>query len=124
MNSFRWLSLVLAVTMLLTGSLPLAVRAQQPQQPAQEAPQAPEEQAKGPGAGYALGAVVVNVIHIPGKLALCTIGGVLGLATLGITIGSGYRAAARIMEEGCGRPWVITPQDLKGDSYDHPERMY
>jgi hypothetical protein len=57
---------------------------------------------------------VVNVVHIPGKTVLCTLSTGVGLAALAVTLGTGYRTTAWIIEEGCGGPWTVTARDLKG----------
>lgn len=118
MDGFRWLNIMLVAALLLAGPLAPVTRAQQP-----EAMKAPGDSAGGADVAYGMGAVAVNVIHIPGKLVLCALGGALGLVTLGITFGSGYRAAARVVQEGCGSPWVITAKDLK-EVREEPGRMY
>lgn len=124
MDGFRSLSIALAVGVLLTGPLSPVAWAQQPQQPTlyEEAIKAAE--AKKPGAVHQVGAVVVNVVHIPGKVALCALGTGVGLLALVLTLGSGYRTAAWMAEEGCGGTWVVTAQDLKGERHEEPARMY
>ncbi len=127
MNRFRWLSLVVALALLLNGPLALAVRAQQPQQPdlSQEAPKPSAPQAKEPGdGGYELLAVGANVVNIPGRTVTCILGAAVGFAALVITLGSGYRTATWALEEGCRGPWVLTADDLKGRPRDESMSRY
>lgn len=127
MNGFRWLSLVLAVAVLLNWPLALAVQAQQPQTPesSQEAPTAPAPQAEEPGAGaYDLLAVGANVVNIPGRAVTCLLGTAVGFAVMAITLGSGYRTAAWVAEDGCRGPWVLTADDLKGRPADDSMSRY
>jgi hypothetical protein len=118
MRISKVMSLVLAVTLALSG--PVTALAQSrgsgaaPAMPA-ETPQAAEADKSEAGeTAYRVGAGVATVINIPMRGALCIMGGGFGLAVLVITFGSGYRAAARVAEEGCGGPWVITAEHLKG----------
>jgi hypothetical protein len=62
---------------------------------------------------YDVAGGVVTALKAPFNVALCALGGVLGLAIFAGTLGSGYRAAARTVEEGCGGPWVVTGDDLR-----------
>jgi len=126
MDGFRSLSIALVVAVLLTGPLARVALAQQPQPPLlyEEAVKAAKPAAKEPGVVHQAGAVVANVVHIPGKVALCALGTGFGLVALAITLGSGYRTAARLAEEGCGGQWVVTAQDLAGERHEEPSRMY
>lgn len=62
---------------------------------------------------YDVAGGVVTALKAPFNVALCALGGVLGLAIFAGTLGSGYRAAARTVEEGCGGPWVVTGDDIR-----------
>ncbi len=118
MSLAKVLSAALAVSMTLTG--PVAVMAQSKEPEA--APKAPAETAAvqksdtpGPeDAAYKVGAGVATVVNLPMRTGLCALGAAAGLVTLIATFGSGYRFAARVAEEGCGGPWIITPEHLKG----------
>lgn len=117
MNFIKALSLVLAVVVTLSG--PVAVRAQTMESgtsaKAAEAPPAQEGvKDLSADAAYELGAGVATVVNIPLRGALCGFGGLVGFAVMVITFGSGYRAAAKVVEEGCSGPWIITPEHLKG----------
>ncbi|HXG15907.1 MAG TPA: hypothetical protein VNK50_06635 [Calidithermus sp.] len=62
---------------------------------------------------YDVAGGVVTALKAPFNVALCALGGVLGVAVFAVTLGSGYRAAARTVEEGCSGPWVVTGDDLR-----------
>lgn len=116
MDSFRWVSIGLVVALILVGPLSAVGWAQQPKVLYEETIKAAEAPApaKLPDTAYQVGAIVVNVVHIPGKTALCLLSTGVGLAALAATLGTGYRTTAWIMEEGCGGPWMVTARDLKG----------
>jgi hypothetical protein len=90
--------------------------------PGPQVPQPPDlfqetlktRQARG-HAGHAVGVVLVNAFHVPGKAILCALGGIAGTGLLLVTFGSAYRATARVVEEGCGGKWVVTADDLRSD---------
>ncbi|MFQ5932779.1 MAG: hypothetical protein ACE5MM_10255 [Nitrospiraceae bacterium] len=67
-------------------------------------------------------AAVVNVVHVPGKLIICTVSAVVGFVALVISLGSGYETTADLVREGCRGPWVITPDDLEGPDFSMPDR--
>lgn len=115
MNGVRWLSLFLAVALLVTGSLAPAGWAQQPDAvKATEQRMVMEPEPKGMSPEfYSIAAGAATVVNIPGRTVLCVTGTAVGLAVLLITFGSGYRAATRVVEEGCRGPWVITADDVK-----------
>jgi predicted lipid-binding transport protein (Tim44 family) len=122
----RVLSLVVAIAVSWSVALaPLPAAAQSetppaaPAQPAQQpdlyqealkASQAPPRQNE---AAYQTGAVVASAFSVPGRVILCGLGSGLTLATLLVTLGTGYSAAKSIFEEGCLGKWVVTPEDLR-----------
>lgn len=105
----KLVSVVLVVALVLSGPLAPVAWAQEKtggqMEPAAE---------KGDGA-WMLGAAVATGVNIPGRTALCALGGVAGFAVLLLSIGSGYQLAGRAWQEGCAGPWVITPAHLKGE---------
>ena len=62
---------------------------------------------------YDVGAGLANVAYVPGKMIVCGLGAVAGVALLLLTLGSAYKAAAAAGEEGCGGKWVLTGDDLR-----------
>ena len=126
MEQFRWLSVVLVVALLVAGPLAPQAWAQQREQPKlyEEPVKAPEAPAKEPGPAYQAGAVGVNLVRVPGKAVVCVIGGAVGFVALLITAGSGYRAAASVVKEGCGSPWTITARDLQEAMKEDADKMH
>lgn len=117
-------SLVLAVV--LTLSAPLNVLAQSKESEATAAnPPSPADDAAASDlrdVPYYVGAGFATVINIPLRTGLCALGSGVGLFVMVISLGSGYRAAARVVEEGCGGPWLITPAHLKGTEQSTSDR--
>jgi hypothetical protein len=62
---------------------------------------------------YGAGAVLTNIFLIPGRAITCTLGAGLGVAVLGVTLGTGYKAAAAAFDEGCGGKWIVSGDDLR-----------
>lgn len=103
---FKLVSVVLMVGLALSGPLaPLAW--------AQEKSEGQMAPAKKDDSAWELGAAVVNTLHVPGKVVLCGLGAVTGIAVLAVTLGSGYGATARLWDEGCGGRWIVTAADLR-----------
>ena len=107
----RWLCAVLAVVLALTGTLaafPAPAGAQMP-----TAPEAPPPNLE-PTDGDRAGAVAMNFVYAPGKFITCTVGTLATTALLLLTFGTAYSAAKNVFNEGCGGPWLLTPEDLSG----------
>ena len=107
----RWLCAVLAVVLALTGTLatfPAAAGAQMPTAPEPTPPNLE------PTAGDHAGAVAMNFVYAPGKFITCTVGTLATTALLLLTFGTAYTAAKNVFNEGCGGPWLLTPEDLSG----------
>jgi hypothetical protein len=113
----------LLTVVLLAGPLAPIAGAQQPTQPAQ--PPAPdlfqetlkaEQEAERSRGLYDAGAVAVNVFLVPGRAITCFLGGVVGVALLAATFGTGYRATSAVVHEGCGGKWMVTGDDLRPDT--------
>lgn len=131
-TAIRSLTVVLIVSLLAAGPLAPAARAQQPatppapppgsMQPAPAQPDLFQETLKAQRSAerfdgmYGAGAVVVNSFLIPGRGITCVLGSLLGVVVLAATLGSGYKAAAGVANEGCGGKWVVTGEDLRPDS--------
>jgi len=118
----------LLVMGLLGGPLATVVGAQQPAPPPAPSAQPPapdlfqeslkaERASSGQGSGlYGVGAVVTNIFLVPGRAFTCALGGVVGVGVLAVTLGTGYRAAAAVWQEGCGGKWFVSGDDLRPDS--------
>jgi hypothetical protein len=131
MTISRWLCALLAVVVALAGPLaPVGAWAQA---------QAPGPAAAAPGGGYErtryideltptpateghrVGAVFVNMVHVPGKAILCGVGTLLSTTVLLLTFGSGYPLAVKTFEEGCHGDWVLKPEHLSGQIQRPPD---
>lgn len=116
----RFVTSIIVAAFALAGPLAPMAHAQQPAQPAQ--PDLFQETLKAQRASdssqgyYDAGAVAVNTVLIPGKALMCAAGGILGSAMLLATFGSGYKASAYIVNEGCGGKWVVKGDDLRPDA--------
>ena len=62
---------------------------------------------------YSVFAGVATGFLFSGRAMTCTLGGVVSVGVLIFTLGSGYRAATRVIEEGCGGKWTVTADDLR-----------
>ncbi|HMH49384.1 MAG TPA: hypothetical protein VK548_04070 [Candidatus Acidoferrum sp.] len=114
----RVIACTLAVVVFL-GMLPSRALAQQPAPAAPASPPAvvevmPAERPAGPGADvYDVGATVITVARAPFNAAICALGAVAGLTLFAITLGSGYRATTRTIEEGCAHRWIVRGDDIR-----------
>ncbi len=112
----RSIALTLVLS-LLSGPLGTLAYAQQPaaQQPdlMQDALKTANPSHSGTSGAYDVGAGLANVAYVPGKVLVCGLGVVAGVALLVLTVGSGYKAAAAVGEEGCGGKWVLKGDDLR-----------
>ena len=71
-------------------------------------------------------ASVATGFLIPGRAFTCGLGGIVAGGLLLFTLGSAYRAATRVMEEGCGGKWKVTADDLRStrSMIDVPVQSY
>ena len=65
------------------------------------------------GAGATAAAVVSDVFYVPGKAIVCSVSGVLWVATMGLTFGTLYNEATDFVKGGCGGRWLLTGEDIK-----------
>lgn len=120
MTSWNRAVSALLTALLLAGSLATTANAQQPAQP--PAPDLFQETLKAEratarqNAAYDAGAVVTNIFLVPGRAITCGLGGVVGVVVLAATLGTGYRAASSVWQEGCGGKWLVTGEDLRPDT--------
>lgn len=119
----RWLCAVLVVALAFAGplgalSLPTPAAAQT--SPMASTGDRPAEDTE-PTEGDRIGAGFMNVVYVPGKAIVCSVGTVATVTLLLITFGSGYRAAKDIFMEGCSGDWVLTPEHLSGKVPLRPE---
>ncbi len=124
MNTIRGVAAWVLVVVMLLGPIPLQALAQQPAQPSQPEPM--QDVLKEDGQpwrgvdGYDVGAGLVTVLRLPFNIALCAVGTAAGTALFALTLGSGYKASTRVIEEGCAQKWFVRGRDLRpspaGDS--------
>jgi hypothetical protein len=123
-NGLRLVALVAVIAVALGGPLAPVAVAQQPM----TADLVPERLAETPRErgidAYDVGAGVITVLKAPFNVGLCVLGTALGLTLFGLTLGSGYQASTRVVEEGCATKWRVTGDDIRprhvGDYTDHP----
>jgi hypothetical protein len=73
-----------------------------------------------PGAGYVVGSVAATTLNIPMKTGLCLSSIAVGSAFFILTLGTAGRETAGLIKEGCGGPYIITPEQLKGEGGAKP----
>lgn len=88
-----------------------------PQADAQQAGPSQPEQAQ-PGAGYVVGSIAATTLNVPLKSALCVGSIAVGAVFFILTAGTTGRETAGLVKEGCGGPYIITPEHLKGEGGD------
>ncbi len=116
MDWMRWLSVVLVVALLLTGSPGLVARAQQSQELEYSEAGILLEESAGPA--YGVGAGVATAVAWPLRAVTCVSGAVLGFTVLAVTFGSQARTAMAIAEEGCGGTWIFTEDQMRGGTWE------
>jgi hypothetical protein len=116
----KWVFAVLAV-LLAAGPLgPMAAVAQTtstataPVQPMQSMqPETVDESVtRPPGTGAKIGAGVLNVVYLPGKVITCSAGTLVAGAFMLATFGTAYREATSFFNEGCGGAWLLTAEQV------------
>ncbi|HXJ78665.1 MAG TPA: hypothetical protein VMS64_08305 [Candidatus Methylomirabilis sp.] len=65
-----------------------------------------------PTQGDRVGAGVLNVVYVPGKAILCSVGTLASAGLMLLTFGSAYHDAVALFQEGCAGRWVLTPYDV------------
>jgi hypothetical protein len=65
---------------------------------------------------YTAQAVVVNIFLVPGRAITCAAGAIVGVTILAVSLGSGYRPATAMFNEGCGGKWIVKGDDLRPDT--------
>jgi hypothetical protein len=112
----RSIALAVALSLLFSGPFATFAAAQQPVPPPPPLLQEEMKTSEGapePSAAYDVGAGLVNVFYVPGKVITCTVGAAVGVALLALTFGTGYRAAVAVGKDGCGGKWAVTGEDLR-----------
>jgi hypothetical protein len=116
----KWVSAVFAA-MLAAGPFgPMAAVAQTsatataPLQPMQSMqPETSEESTtRPPGTGAKIGAGVLNVVYLPGKVLTCGAGTFAAGVFMLVTFGTAYREATSFFNEGCRGAWLLTAEQV------------
>lgn len=106
MKSGKIFCLILALSIALPGPIRGVARSQE-EQPSAEAPTEVIEVEFHPLAS------VLTAMNIPARAALCGLNSWLASIVMLFSAGMRYADAAKMMEEGCSGPWVITPEMLE-----------
>ena len=56
---------------------------------------------------------VLTAMNIPARGVLCGLTGLMAGIVMAASAGMRYADAAKMMEEGCSGPWIITPEMLE-----------
>lgn len=113
------------VVSFLAGPLAPLASAQQPTPPqpdvfketmkASEPPVARGDDVRLDETFYDITAGVMTGFLVPGRAITCAAGGGVSILVLLLTFGSAYKAATRVLEEGCGGKWIVRGEDLMPD---------
>lgn len=110
MGNRGWLGVVLIAVLGITGLLAPLAAAQTAMQSMQ--PEVAETSAPPPGTGAKIGAGVLNVVYLPGKVIVCGAGTVVAGGLMLLTFGSAHREAVSFFNEGCAGSWVLSAEQV------------
>jgi len=71
-----------------------------------------------PSGGAVAGAVVSDIIYIPGKVCTCVLSGAFWTVGMVLTAGTIYKDAGCFVHNACGGKWVIRGEDMSS-----PQKM-
>ena len=102
MKSGKAICLILALAVELSGPLAGRARSQEEQPPAQaiEVQMDPLPS-------------VLTAMNIPARGVLCGLTGLMAGIVMAASAGMGYADAAKMIEDGCSGPWIITREILE-----------
>lgn len=106
MKSGKVIRLILALGLLLLGPV-RALAQSQGEPPSAETPAQSVEVEIHPLSS------VLTTVNIPARAALCGLNTWLATIVMTFSAGMRYADAAKMIEEGCSGPWVITPEMLE-----------
>lgn len=106
MKSGKVIRLILALGLLLLGPV-RALAQSQGEQPSAETPAQSVEVEIHPLSS------VLTTMNIPARGVLCGLTGLMAGIVMAASAGMRYADAAKMIEEGCSGPWVITPEILE-----------
>ena len=106
MKSPKMVGLVFTLTVSLLGP-PRVLAQPQEEQPSAETPAQTVEVEINPLAS------VLTIMNIPARAVLCGLTGWMASIVMTFSGGMRYADAAKMMEDGCSGPWIITPEMLE-----------
>ena len=106
MKSPKMVGLIFTLTVSLLGP-PRAVAQSQEEPPSAETP------AQTVGVEIDPLSSVLTTMNIPARAALCGLTGWMASIVMVFSGGMRYADAAKMIEEGCSGPWIITPEMLE-----------
>ena len=116
MNRTKRLCATFVAALVIGGAVAPEVTTAQMQTPPPPAPMLPPPPSFSgpyqPTQGDRVGAGFLNVVYVPGKAIMCSLGTVASAGIMLLTFGSAYDAAVGIFHEGCGGKWALTPYDV------------
>jgi hypothetical protein len=111
----RWLCATVAFTLILAGPFATwTATAQSLMQQRSSILNEPPSGSAEPTGGDAVAAGFMNVVYVPGKVIICSLGTVATVGILLLTFGTAHQAAKSTFNEGCGGDWVLTADHLSG----------
>ncbi len=67
-----------------------------------------------PDGGAVAGAVVSDLIYVPGKVVTCVLGSAFWTGAMVMTFGTIYKKAGTFVHEACTGKWVVRGADMMG----------
>ena len=112
----RWLCATVAFTLALAGPFATWTAAAQSlmQQQRSSILNEPPSGYAEPTEGDAVAAGFMNVVYVPGKVIICSLGTLATVGVLLLTFGTAHQYAKSVFIEGCGGDWVLTADHLSG----------
>jgi len=116
MNRTKRLCATFVAALVIGGAVVPEITMAQMQTPPPPAPMPPPPPSFSgpyqPTQGDRVGAGFLNVVYVPGKAIMCSLGTLASAGIMLLTFGSAYDAAVGIFNEGCGGKWALTPYDV------------
>ena len=106
MKSGKKVCLVLGLSVSLSGPLNVLAQSQE-ERPSVETPAQTIEVEIDPLAS------LLTIMNVPARAALCGLNTWLASIVMTFSAGMRYADAAKMMEDGCSGPWIITPEMLE-----------
>ena len=107
MKWFKWSSLILVLTMVLSSPVPGMARDEDKKQQEQTQDDVRYE------FGKPLLAAILTTLNVPFRGLLCISDLGMSTITMGASAGRRYSQAADYIEQGCAGPWILTPSKIR-----------